>query len=253
MDLVWDWNERVESRVTQRLRTSGAGQMEQPPTSKRRPQLTRDCGGSQVDGGIVMEAETVLADDLTTGEHAVVLFAARLWPVLPSQPRLAAASPVRRMPDSSIKQGWMIPAHRLPPPMKSNSDRRTAPLAEAVNQTAGLFSDSPVFPEGHRLKEVLNPYVNRSEHAATATLPATFTDLLPHFLVEPEDEYIVKNKPVTLTCRSTPATQIYFKCNGEWVHQDDHQIERTVDPATGVVGSRSAARRPTPVPNSIRY
>ncbi|XP_068596185.1 netrin receptor UNC5A [Brachionichthys hirsutus] len=73
-----------------------------------------------------------------------------------------------------------------------------------------------------------------SEHAATATLPAAFSDLLPHFLVEPEDEYIVKNKPVTLTCRSTPATQIYFKCNGEWVHQDDHLIEQTVDPATAL-------------------
>ncbi|KAM8909130.1 netrin receptor UNC5A isoform 6-T6 [Spinachia spinachia] len=72
-----------------------------------------------------------------------------------------------------------------------------------------------------------------SEHA-TATLPAALSDLLPHFLVEPEDEFIVKNKPVTLTCRSTPATQIYFKCNGEWVHQDDHLIERTVDPATAL-------------------
>ncbi|KAK6297936.1 hypothetical protein J4Q44_G00309910, partial [Coregonus suidteri] len=71
-------------------------------------------------------------------------------------------------------------------------------------------------------------------HVATATLPASFNDLLPHFLVEPDDEYIVKNKPVTLTCRSTPATQIYFKCNGEWVHQDDHLIERTEDPATGL-------------------
>uniref|UniRef100_A0A6Q2ZKQ0 Netrin receptor UNC5 n=1 Tax=Esox lucius TaxID=8010 RepID=A0A6Q2ZKQ0_ESOLU len=67
-----------------------------------------------------------------------------------------------------------------------------------------------------------------------STLPASFNDLLPHFLIEPDDEYIVKNKPVTLTCRSTPATQIYFKCNGEWVHQDDHLIERTVDPATAL-------------------
>ncbi|GLD62032.1 netrin receptor UNC5A isoform X3 [Lates japonicus] len=79
-----------------------------------------------------------------------------------------------------------------------------------------------------------------SEHTATATLPAAFSDLLPHFQVEPEDEYIVKNKPVTLTCRSTPATQIYFKCNGEWVHQDDHLIERTVDPATGAMNPCSS-------------
>lgn len=90
------------------------------------------------------------------------------------------------------------------------------------------------FSVGIPLKYLLLFFSKGSEHTATATLPAAFTDLLPHFLVEPEDEYIVKNKPVTLTCRSTPATQIYFKCNGEWVHQDDHLIERTVDPSTGI-------------------
>ncbi|XP_072293929.1 netrin receptor UNC5A isoform X3 [Eucyclogobius newberryi] len=79
---------------------------------------------------------------------------------------------------------------------------------------------------------LVDGFTRGSEHAATSTLPASFTDLFPHFLVEPEDEFIVKNKPVTLTCRSTPATQIYFKCNGEWVHQDDHLIERSVDPNT---------------------
>ena len=38
----------------------------------------------------------------------------------------AAIPSVRRMPDSSVKQGWMIPAHRFPLPTKSFSDRRTA-------------------------------------------------------------------------------------------------------------------------------
>uniref|UniRef100_A0A3Q3NPW5 Netrin receptor UNC5 n=2 Tax=Labrus bergylta TaxID=56723 RepID=A0A3Q3NPW5_9LABR len=83
-------------------------------------------------------------------------------------------------------------------------------------------------------RQETHTHIHSSEHTATATLPAAFMDLLPHFLIEPQDEFIVKNKPVTLTCRSTPATQIYFKCNGEWVHQDDHLIERTVDPATAL-------------------
>uniref|UniRef100_A0A3P8ZQM9 Netrin receptor UNC5 n=1 Tax=Esox lucius TaxID=8010 RepID=A0A3P8ZQM9_ESOLU len=57
---------------------------------------------------------------------------------------------------------------------------------------------------------------------------------LPHFLQEPDDAYIIKSNPIKLKCQARPALQIFFKCNGEWVHQSQHQSQEHTDQGTGL-------------------
>uniref|UniRef100_A0A3P8W4L6 Netrin receptor UNC5 n=1 Tax=Cynoglossus semilaevis TaxID=244447 RepID=A0A3P8W4L6_CYNSE len=57
---------------------------------------------------------------------------------------------------------------------------------------------------------------------------------LPRFLEEPVDAYIVKSNPIKLRCQARPALQIFFKCNGEWVHQSQHVSQEHTDLGTGL-------------------
>ncbi|XP_042171864.1 netrin receptor unc-5 homolog [Oncorhynchus tshawytscha] len=67
------------------------------------------------------------------------------------------------------------------------------------------------------------------------SFPSAPAEPLPEFQLEPEDGFVVKNRPVQLRCRAAPATQIYFKCNGEWVNQNDHVTKESLDQITGLM------------------
>lgn len=59
-------------------------------------------------------------------------------------------------------------------------------------------------------------------------------DAAPKFLEEPENlYYIVKGKPVTITCRAAPAFQIHFRCVGQWVRPEHVILLEKSDPDTG--------------------
>lgn len=58
------------------------------------------------------------------------------------------------------------------------------------------------------------------------------SDSLPIFLVEPQNSYVVKNRPAVLQCRAAHTLQIYFKCNG--ARNVDTSQSEFVNPQTGV-------------------
>ncbi|NXK66188.1 UNC5D protein, partial [Sylvietta virens] len=74
---------------------------------------------------------------------------------------------------------------------------------------------------------------NENSEALPESLPSA-PGTLPHFLEEPDDSYIIKSNPIVLRCRAAPAMQIFFKCNGEWVHQNEHVAHESLDEATGL-------------------
>jgi len=42
----------------------------------------------------------------------------------------------------------------------------------------------------------------------------------PRFVEHPQDQFIVKDDPVTLSCGARDAEDVRFKCNGIWMKND---------------------------------
>nr|XP_025978142.1 netrin receptor UNC5D isoform X1 [Dromaius novaehollandiae] len=74
---------------------------------------------------------------------------------------------------------------------------------------------------------------NDNSEALPESIPSA-PGTLPHFMEEPDDAYIIKSNPIVLRCKAMPAMQIFFKCNGEWVHQNEHVSEESMDETTGL-------------------
>lgn len=79
---------------------------------------------------------------------------------------------------------------------------------------------------------------NDNSEALPESIPSA-PGTLPHFMEEPDDAYIIKSNPIVLRCKAMPAMQIFFKCNGEWVHQNEHVSEESMDESTGEAAAGS--------------
>ena len=68
-----------------------------------------------------------------------------------------------------------------------------------------------------------------SEHTATSTAALVMFES-PRFIEEPARiYYVLRTRPVTVSCRATSAMQVNFKCIGQWVPPSQHVTTEGVE------------------------
>ncbi|XP_072527957.1 netrin receptor UNC5C-like [Salminus brasiliensis] len=123
-------------------------------------------------------------------------------------------------PDGNVGSSSSLDLHqRLPQDVQSPPPEEPVPALSNQNSVAAVLR---VSTRGkRRLPDV--------------AVPLRPPEPRPRLLQELQDAYIIRGGAVSLSCGATPANQIYFRCNGEWVHQREHRTQERVDHSTGVL------------------
>ncbi|GBN09337.1 Netrin receptor UNC5B [Araneus ventricosus] len=79
-----------------------------------------------------------------------------------------------------------------------------------------------------------NPLLNRGFLLDPLPTEDPEPSTTPVFLEEPQDSYVIRNKPATLSCKARHALQVYFECNGRLAENRQHSVQQYVNPMTGV-------------------
>ncbi|XP_046393802.1 netrin receptor UNC5B isoform X2 [Ischnura elegans] len=122
-------------------------------------------------------------------------------------------------------------------PAAPSPEGKDASSSASTSLTPDGGVDGGALLPGHRSREHLAHHLlHRRVHqvapsALTSSLPSASQQ--PEWVEEPEDAYVVRGKPATLTCRAANAIRVTFRCNGEALRERQVSYSSLVDPESG--------------------